>query len=212
MWHCDDWQNARWVESDSSAQMNVICLIWLQPMSVAISGHTPLLVSKLLFVSEVCHYLFQSFCSSVKCVITCFNFFVYQWSVPVLVSKILFVIEVCHHLVWYFSLSVKCAIICFEAFFFQNPPVFPFVVSFSLWGKHGSHSSGFPLTILFVMFWLAETAHMNGSLEPTVLDRSARNFSWFVLLMHILPLIVCFIIIYYPETLKKCYEILLIGF
>ena len=41
MWCSADWWNPWWFEHDSSVQMNVICLIWLQPISLFITERAP---------------------------------------------------------------------------------------------------------------------------------------------------------------------------
>ena len=46
---------------------------------------------------------------------------------------------------------------------------------FSLWGRHGGHSSGFSRGILFVTLWLAEAARMLGSLEPWVWSKRGKT-------------------------------------
>lgn len=46
---CVDCWKEHWFETDSSIQMNAVCLIWLSLISVVISEWVPLLISKVLF-------------------------------------------------------------------------------------------------------------------------------------------------------------------
>ena len=73
-------------------------------------------------------------------------------------------IWLCHHR-W------MCTITYFEGFVW-NPPVFHLnsLTCFSLWARHGGQSSSFFIKLLFVTFWLAETALVISNLEPSMLS------------------------------------------
>ena len=58
------------------------------------------------------------------------------------------------------------------------------LLCFSLWAKHGSHSSGFSSGILFVKFWLADDAQVTAGPEPSVVVRW-RAESWSIVVVHL---------------------------
>ena len=49
MWYCVDWWNAWWLESHSRIHIKVVCLLWLQLISLLMNERAPLLITKGLF-------------------------------------------------------------------------------------------------------------------------------------------------------------------
>ena len=63
---------------------------------------------------------------------------------------------------------------------------FVLLLCFSLWIKHGGHTSGFSCWVLSVTFWSAEAAWVIGNLEPSTYARTQRFLPGLLLLVLIM--------------------------
>ena len=73
-----------------------------------------------------------------------------------------------------FVISTHAPLLSLKALF-RIHQSFAQLLGFSLWSKHGSHSSGFSLKALFVTIWLAEAVCLISSWATSVRRPSPRN-------------------------------------
>ena len=143
------WWNAQWFESEFSVLMKVTCLVWLQPISLVIPEFAPLLWRFCLESTSFFAVLFWFSLLQLK-------FLVIGEFVLLLILKVSSGIHQSFALLFWFSwLQLKFLVIGefvlllilkVSSGIHQS---FALLLCFSLWGKHGSHSSGFSLGILF---------------------------------------------------------------
>ena len=56
VWYCTGWENWRWFESDSSIQLNVICVVWFQLTPLIVSERRPLRILNIFFRRTGCNH------------------------------------------------------------------------------------------------------------------------------------------------------------